>query len=229
VATAGSCFAQHIARHLERVGQPTYRAETPHPLMGDFGGDLKSYELFSCRYGNLYTTRQCLELFKQAFGLMPVVEDFAEQDGRVFDLLRPTVPANGFATLDEARADRAWHLGCVRRMFETADVFVFTLGLTESWYHAGVGDSCGHTYPMCPGTARGTYQPALHRFRNLSCAEVTADLEELVVQLARVNPGLRLLLTVSPSPRPSSPSTRRTRRRSATSRSSASRSRRTST
>ena len=202
IATAGSCFAQHISRHLAKVGIGTYRPEALHPLIGDFGGDgsdrrlADSYGLFSCRYGNVYTTRQCLELFEQAFGLRPMIEDFAEQDGRVYDLLRPTVPAMGFASLAEARADRAYHLGCVRRMFEQADVFVFTLGLTESWFHA----EQGHTYPVCPGTARGHYDPALHRFRKLSCAEVIADLEALIAHLARVNPGLRLLLTVSPVP-----------------------------
>lgn len=201
IATAGSCFAQHISRHLAKVGIGTYRPEAAHPLIGDFGAadDTRladSYQLFSCRYGNLYTTRQCLELFEQAFGLRPMIEDFAEHDGRVYDLLRPTVPAQGFSSLAEARADRAYHLGCVRRMFENADVFVFTLGLTESWYHA----EQGHTYPMCPGTARGHFDPALHRFRNLSCAEVSADLEALIGHLARVNPRLRLLLTVSPVP-----------------------------
>ena len=38
IATAGSCFAQHIARYLNKAGRSTYIAETPHPLMLEFGG-----------------------------------------------------------------------------------------------------------------------------------------------------------------------------------------------
>ncbi|MFX6250479.1 hypothetical protein ABTF88_21205, partial [Acinetobacter baumannii] len=34
VATAGSCFAQHIARHLSRSGFNYYVVETGHPLGG---------------------------------------------------------------------------------------------------------------------------------------------------------------------------------------------------
>ena len=34
VATAGSCFAQHIARHLQRSGFRHYVAEPGHPLYG---------------------------------------------------------------------------------------------------------------------------------------------------------------------------------------------------
>ncbi len=194
IATAGSCFAQHISRYMARVGMASYIAEPAHTLLQEFGGDVDSYSLFSARYGNIYTVRQYLELFRQAFGSMPVIEDFVEQDGRWFDLLRPSVQKAGFASLAEARADRAYHLGRVRVMFETADVLVFTLGLTESWYHA----THGYTYPVCPGTVKGTYDPGQHLFHNLTCTEIVADLEALVAELAQVNPAARLILTVSP-------------------------------
>lgn len=196
IATAGSCFAQHIARYLGKAGHGTYIAETPHPLQAEFGGETESYKLFSARYGNIYTTRQCLELFKQAFGLVPMTEDFVIQDGRVYDLLRPNAIPDGFADLREAREDRIHHLACVRRMFETTDVFVFTLGLTECWYNT----QQGHTYPVCPGTAKGVYDPALHQFRNFNYPEVAADLEGLIIGLREVNPALKIILTVSPVP-----------------------------
>jgi hypothetical protein len=196
ISTAGSCFAQHISRYLRGAGIPTLQAEVAHPLLFELGAETASYELFSARYGNIYTARQCLELFRQAFGQMPVIHDYAEDKGRYYDLLRPNAVPDGFSTLDEARHDRAYHLACVRHMFATSNVFVLTLGLTECWQHA---DS-GHTYPVCPGTARGQYQPQLHRFHNLSHAEVTADLEQLIAGLREVNPALRLILTVSPVP-----------------------------
>jgi hypothetical protein len=196
ISTAGSCFAQHISRYLRAAGVPTLQAEAPHPLHVELGGETASYELFPARYGNIYTARQCLELFRQAFGLMPVIHDYAGQQGRYYDLLRPNAVPDGYASLDEARNERLYHLACVRHMFASSNVFVLTLGLTESWRHAGNG----HTYPVCPGTARGQYDPQQHQFHNLTHAEVTADLEQLIAGLAAVNPGLRLILTVSPVP-----------------------------
>lgn len=196
ISTAGSCFAQHISRYLRETGVPTLQAEVPHPLLYQLDGETASYTLFSARYGNIYTARQCLELFRQAFGLIPAIHDYAEEKGRYYDLLRPNAVPDGFASLEEAQHDRLYHLACVRHMFQTSNVFVLTLGLTESWYHA----EGGHTYPVCPGTARGTYQPQLHQFRNLTHAEVTADLEQLIAGLRQVNPELKLILTVSPVP-----------------------------
>lgn len=197
VATAGSCFAQHITRYMRQAGLTPYTAEPAHLLVQQFGrGDVDSYQQFSARYGNIYTTRQCLELFQQALGEIPVIDDYVEDQGRYFDLLRPNISKEGFATLDEARADRRYHLECVRKMFETSDIFIFTLGLTECWYNV----ANGHTYPACPGTVRGSYVPGQHAFRNLGCAQVAADLHALIAGLARVNPALRLILTVSPVP-----------------------------
>lgn len=196
ISTAGSCFAQHISRYLQGAGYHTYLAERPHPLIAQHGGEVDSYQLFSARYGNIYTARQCLELFRQAFGVVPVIEDFVEEKGRFYDLLRPNAVPDGFANLNEARADRLYHLACVRNMFLVSDVFIFTLGLTESWYHA----QAGHTYPVCPGTARGQYDPAVHQFRNLNYSAVMADLDALIQGLLTVNPALRVILTVSPVP-----------------------------
>ena len=196
VATAGSCFAQHISRYLKKHGIPSYIAEPPHPLMSQYGGDTASYELFSARYGNIYTARQLWELFEQAFGHREMIEDFAQEDGRWFDLLRPSVQKHGYVSLEEARADRAYHLLRVRELFKNASVFIFTLGLTESWYNAQLL----HTYPVCPGTVRGCYDPDLHRFQNVSCGEVVDDLEQLINALSVVNPSLKIILTVSPVP-----------------------------
>lgn len=198
IATAGSCFAQHITRHLRLVGVTPYLAEPPHPwLDDDTTGSLRdSYSQFAARYGNIYTARQCVELLEQATGLRPAINDLVEDNGRWYDLLRPGIPDRGFASREEACADRAYHLHCVRRMFEQIDVYVFTLGLTEAWQHAELG----HTYPVCPGTMRGSHDPALHRFHNFRHAEVVADLQRLIMLARQLNPTLRFIFTVSPVP-----------------------------
>ena len=196
VATAGSCFAQHISRYMKYIGLSPYIVEPAHILQEQFGGSLDSYSQFSARYGNIYTVRQCLELFRQAFGILPIIEDFVELNGRWFDLLRPNIEKEGFATLIEARTDRCYHLSRVKYLFESSDVFIFTLGLTESWYNA----SGGYTYPACPGTVRGDYNPDEHRFHNLTCAEIVDDLDSLIDGVVAVNKNIKIILTVSPVP-----------------------------
>jgi len=198
VATAGSCFAQHITRYMKRSGLEPLVAELAHPFVQAADPALaQSYGQFSARYGNVYTARQMLELLRQAAGTQPMVQDFVvDAGGRWYDLLRPGVPKDGFASLAEAQADRRYHLRCVRQMFETVDVFVFTLGLTECWHHT----QQGHTYPVCPGTLRGQYDPALHGFRNFNVREVMADIQALIDEAHALNPTLRFVFTVSPVP-----------------------------
>ena len=55
VATAGSCFAQHIARHLRASGFAYLVTEKAHPLIGSEAAEAAGYGLFTARYGNIYT------------------------------------------------------------------------------------------------------------------------------------------------------------------------------
>ena len=192
-ATAGSCFSQHFGRELARRGGSLVTTETRHPLVRPVPND--GYDLFSARYGNIYTTRQLCELIDQAFGLREPIFEFAQrEDGRWTDLLRPRAVGWGFTSFEEARADRIYHLDRVRAILDTATVFVFTLGLTECWENT----EKGFVYPLCPGTVEGTFDGDVHRFRNLSYEECRDDLRKFCGQVRSVNPRLRVLLTVSP-------------------------------
>jgi hypothetical protein len=106
------------------------------------------------------------------------------------------VQAGGYASLAELRADRAWHLARVRQLFSEGDVFVFTLGLTEAW----VDQPTGIVFPVCPGTAAGSFDPQRHAFVNFDYPEILADLEWTRSFVASVNPRLRWIVTVSPVP-----------------------------
>lgn len=196
VATAGSCFAQRIAEHLSKTGIRPFHAEIAHPLLSEFGGDTASYTQFSARYGNIYTARQLVELVDQAFCLRDPICDFVNEGGHWYDLLRPNIQKHGFSSFEELSADRAYHLTRVRHLFETASVFVFTLGLTEAWMNS----ESSFTYPACPGTVRGTFDPTKHAFKNFSLSEITSDLQRMVDQVTRVNPSIKFILTVSPVP-----------------------------
>ena len=192
-ATAGSCFSRHFGRELARKGGRLVATEARHPLVRPAQND--GYDLFSARYGNIYTTRQLYELIEQAFGLREPIFEFAQRgDGRWTDLLRPRAVGEGFSSFDEARADRIYHLDRVRAIFDKATVFVFTLGLTECWENT----ERGFVYPLCPGTVAGTFDGAVHRFRNLSYEDCRDDLRKFCGTVQSLNPQLRVLLTVSP-------------------------------
>ena len=198
VATAGSCFAQHIARHLAASGFHYLVTESAHPIVPAAAARAAGYGLYSARYGNIYTTLQLVQLFDRAYGRFVPAEDlWPAPDGiGVVDPFRPTIQPGGFASEAELRADRAQHLARVREMFETLDIFVFTLGLTEAWVSA----IDGAAFPLCPGVAGGDFDPAAHRFRNLRTAEVRDQLGGFVERLRSVNPAARVVLTVSPVP-----------------------------
>jgi hypothetical protein len=96
----------------------------------------------------------------------------------------------------EYEADRVQHFAAVRQAIETLDVFVFTLGLTETW----VSRTDGAAYPLCPGVAGGVFDESRHAFLNLTVADVVADLEVAIDFIRSKNPRARVILTVSPVP-----------------------------
>jgi GSCFA family protein len=194
IATAGSCFAQRMARHLRAKGYNYHITEPKPPFMPDAVAERHHFGVYSARYGNVYTTRQLLQLMRRAFKKFTPVDDCWEEDGRFIDPYRSTVNRAGYATLEDMQADRAHHLSRVRLMVRQADVLVFTLGLTEAWTNA----ADGAVYPVCPGCGGGTFDPERHVFKNFDHREVSADLRAAIKLMRMANPDLKIILTVSP-------------------------------
>jgi hypothetical protein len=195
VATAGSCFAQHIARHLAKAGFNYFVTETLNPFFPDYVGRDYNYGVFTARYGNLYTTRQFLQTLKRAYGIFTPVDDiWAGTDGRFYDPYRPQIQPGGFSSEREFHADRTQHFAAIRRAVEECDVFVFTLGLTEAW----VNSKDGAVYPLCPGTAAGTFDASTHKFVNFRMTQVLGDMREALDFIRDRNPRVRFIVTVSP-------------------------------
>ncbi|HRO32460.1 MAG TPA: GSCFA domain-containing protein [Brevundimonas sp.] len=189
VATAGSCFAQHISRALTARGYDYLVTET--------GPEVQGYGVFPARFGNIYCARQLLQLFQRAYGLFAPYEGaWRTRDGRVVDPFRPRAHPGGFADAAQMQDDRATHLAAVRRMFETMDVFVFTLGLTEGWVSA----RDGAVFPLAPGVAGGPDDADHIRPHNFTVQQTVDDLTALIDMARALRPDLRVLLTVSPVP-----------------------------
>lgn len=196
IVTAGSCFAQHIARHLRSAGFWVIDAERPVPGMTKETARAFGYGLFSARYGNIYTTRQLLQLLQEASGKATPANIIWERNGRFFDALRPSVEPDGLASPEEVEIHRLSHVRHVGRMLRKADVFIFTFGLTEAW----TDRESGTVYPTAPGVIAGHYDPGRFTFRNFTFRDIYNDFVEVRSILREVRPNIRFVVTVSPVP-----------------------------
>lgn len=197
IATAGSCFAQHVAKELQRVGFNYLVTETPHPIIPPAVAEKYHYGAFTARYGNLYTARQLRQLLERAYGLFdPVDRAWMGSKGSLVDPFRPQIHPGGFVNEVELEADRTKHLAAVREAVETLSCFVFTLGLTEAW----VDQRDGAVFPLAPGVAGGWFDPDLYAFKNFSVTEVIEDMQWSLDFIRQKNPAAKFILTVSPVP-----------------------------
>jgi hypothetical protein len=197
IATAGSCFAQHIARGLQSCGFNYYVPEQPPASLSAEEAQRRNYGVFSCRYANIYTSRQLLQLVARAYGrFKPDVDVWQRADGRFVDPFRPLVEPDGFLTVDDLHADRAVHLAAVRKMLESLDVLVFTFGQTECWRTK----SDGAVVPVAPGVAGGQWPSDVFEFWNMRVADVVADFLEVTDLIRASNSKAKIVVSVSPVP-----------------------------
>lgn len=197
IATAGSCFAQHIHRNL-KIRKATVLELEPAPITFPNNDEEKrfGYGVYSCRYGNIYTSRQMLQLFLEAYGERKPSEIIWEKNNRYFDALRPNVDPVGYSSKENLLKSRSEHLSKVKLMFESLDLFIFTMGLTECW----MSKHDGTIYPSAPGVIAGSYDENKYSFCNLNYNEVMNDIDIFWHRLKKINPTSRMLLTISPVP-----------------------------
>lgn len=195
ILTAGSCFAQHISKSLKARGFNWIDSEPAPDGLDASGRADGGYGVFSFRTGNIYSTALLKQWLFWSLDLAePSTEVFVE-GGRYYDPFRPTIPSRGYASEEELFSARKATLRAICESINSADVFIFTLGLTESWVNPK-----GFVYPMCPGTIRGRYLPEFHRFHNFSYDEIVNNLADLFDEIRKINPHVKFLLTVSPVP-----------------------------
>jgi hypothetical protein len=154
------------------------------------------YGIYSARYGNVYTSRQLLQLFQRAFGEQHFDEVWQNKAGHYVDPFRPNLCGDGYTNAEEVHKEQQQHLQQVRRLFETLDVFVFTMGLTETWMNR----ETGAVYPICPGVTAGAFDPERYEFVNLDYATILDEMETFLQRLHEVNSTAKVLLTISPVP-----------------------------
>ena len=198
IATAGSCFAQHISRHLIKNGYNVLDVEPPPPGLPEKLHQKFGFSMYSARYGNIYTVRQLLQLAQEVAGEWTPQKYIWEKNGKFYDALRPAVEPEGLNSSEEVVEHREFHISRVRELFENLDLFVFTLGLTEMWVHKEFGT----VYPTAPGALAGDFDERVFEFQNPHFALINKDMSEFVQVLRRIREGreFKMILTVSPVP-----------------------------
>lgn len=178
IATAGSCFAAYLGPALRTRGFMHYTTEGEGP--------------FSALFGNVYTTVQLFQLLERAYGRFVPAEPAWRIDGGYADPFRPRV--KHFTNEQAVTDDRARHLSAVRALFESMDVFFFTLGLTEMWHCR----EDGAALPVCPGNGLGEFSDKRYAYADLTVDENERALQRFIDGLRTVNPGVRVILSVTP-------------------------------
>lgn len=196
IVTAGSCFAQHVGRTLKEASFNVLDLERLPPHISDDIARKYGYRLYSARYGNIYTPRQLLQLFREALGDVAPGNGIWESKGRYYDAFRPSVEPLGLPRPEDVVSHRSAHLAAVRTLLTEIDILVFTFGLTEAW----VSTEDETVYPTAPGTIAGNFDARKFAFKNFSFSEVISDFIKVRRIVKRHNPDARFLITVSPVP-----------------------------
>ena len=196
VATAGSCFAQRVSTYMRKNGFAVMDVEPPPAALSDETAKNFGYNIYSARYGNIYTVRQLLQLAQDARSGEADAANVWEKDGRYYDALRPNIEPDGFESAEEVLQLRREHLAKVDFLFTQMDVFIFTFGLTEAW----ADRRTGRVFPTAPGTIAGDYDPELFELKNFGFNEIHDDFLAFYALVRERNPDVRILLTVSPVP-----------------------------
>lgn len=198
IATAGSCFAQHLSKRLMKVGYCFMNTETPPKFLPEDCWSKFGYNIYSARFGNIYTVKQLLELAEEALGIIPTMRNAWIKNEGYFDPLRPTVEPHGLSNNEEYLLHRKFHLQKVKKLLTDMDIFVFTLGLTEYWQC----NESGRALPTAPGVVAGDYDKDKYSFKNMTCSEVVRDFTRFMDLVSEIKGGkeCKYLLTVSPVP-----------------------------
>lgn len=81
-----------------------------------------------------------------------------------------------------------------RALFDEAELFIITLGLSEIWYDEVTGEVFWRAVPM------DRYDAARHKFRVATHSETLANLREIRTLIRRFRPQADILFSVSPIP-----------------------------
>lgn len=198
IASAGSCFAVNIGKKLREWGYNYFITEPAPPGLSEEEFRYGAYDRFNARYGTIFnipSMRQLVERGARLWEPKPLIYQYRgnasdmSDDGMWFDPYREGVH---FKSPEDWEATYPRFQEGIERMIHEADVFVFTLGLTEVWYFLNDGSYLSRVpWNLVTG---------LLGKQILTIEENLAELERLYEIWTSINPNMRFIVSVSPVP-----------------------------
>ena len=197
IITLGSCFAQHIGRALSKWGFNWVDGEPAPGIIPVKEREDYQYSIFSFRTGNIYNPVILKQWLQWSIDKVdPSKIEVWEKNGRYIDPFRPNIEPNGFASVEDLYQARKATFNSILKNFSDSDIFIFTLGLTETWINTDT-EIC---YAACPGTIGGKFDEKVHSFKKLSFSETLSAMKKSIDLVKSLNPRVKTILTVSPVP-----------------------------
>ena len=193
IATAGSCFASEISAVLQERGFNYLVAERPDDIskgvMVDGYNPGDTYVKFSANFGLLFNSPSLVQLAQRAYGARQFKRILVPQEHAFVDPYRENVYFRDYQAYEK---DYEEHSAALRTVFDTAELFVFTMGLNECWKFRD-DDTAISRNP------RGPLFPLVKHHR-LTVEENVSAIKKFFEIIKARNPAFKMILTVSPVP-----------------------------
>lgn len=195
VAFIGGKLAAALIGPLEEAGYPLVSSARRHPVLDGIPPEEAEYEAFGHGHGEVHTAREFRQLVERCTRAFAPEEDRWREDDRVVDPFRPglryaALSDQEFGVLQER------HLNTVRTAFRRAKTVVVSLSQSEVW----ISRADGAAFPRWITAAERHFDPEKHAVRALTVEETVLDLAAAVRALRELNPGLGVVLMISPEP-----------------------------
>ncbi len=195
VAGVGTMLASLLLTTMRDRKFPVIGVEPPHPAFADIPPETDEYLSFSAGYGEIWNARALRQLVRRADRSFVPEADRRHEGDSVIDVFRPRLRY-------PARSDREFdllvesHLNAVRSAFRRCSSLIVALGGSEIC--ETIAD--GAVAPGWRGAKAFGFEPEHQAFRTLSVAETIADLNDAIDGLRGLNPGMSIILMISPEP-----------------------------
>lgn len=201
IAFVGGKLAAALIQPLIAAGFSAVAAERRHALLAEIPAEVLEYEVYGNGWGEIDSARAFRQLVERAARTFTPQEDRWHEDGRVVDPFRPNLR---YAAASDREFDVLGerHLNVVRSAFRRARVLLVALSTAEVWE----ATADGAVFPHWADEGERRFDADKHRIRTLTLEETVADLTAGVAALRGLNPGIEVVLMVSPEPQPATAS-----------------------
>lgn len=189
IMSAGSCFAFEIGKMLRAWDYNYFITEQGPAHYNDEEKWKQHYGRFAARYGPMFNAPSIRQLIERGLGQIELHPYIFEQDGLWRDPYRDGLTFNSPTDYTQSIPP---FLEALRRALLEAEVFILTLGVNEVWYFQ-------HDHTIL-SRVPWKLSPTLLDKKVLTVNENVVELNRLREMWLQHNPGLRIIVTVSPVP-----------------------------